>query len=160
MTLPAPSIPAASVPDPDSEKESSPKAFIAVIGLAILVVVLCGLGAALSGVFDFGPGSPDTDVATSDDPNRDQPPKVPGTTFSDGQWLVGADIEAGTYSVTVGPESPGCTWEAQRQHRRRAQFGARVREFGSSSEALVVNIRVTDKIFQSVSCGTWSRTSD
>ena len=163
MTLPARSIPDAPAEDPDldpdSEKESSPKAVVAVVGLATLVVVFCGIGAAFSGVFDFGSDSASTDAPVSAAPNVDQPPKVPGTTFSDGQWLVGEDIQAGTYSVTVGPDSPGCTWE-RNANTNGVPSSVLESGNGAAGKALVVNIRQTDKIFQSVHCGTWQRTSD
>jgi hypothetical protein len=159
VTLPARSLPAASPQEPDSAEESSPKAFIAVVGVAILVVVLCGLGAALSGVFNFGTGSPNTEAATTTDPNANQVPKVPGTKFSDGQWFVGGDIQAGTYAVTVAAGSPGCTWE---RNANTDGTASSVLESGNGAagEALVVNIRQTDKVFQSRNCGTWQRTSD
>src|SRR5260370_42112639 len=37
--------------------------------------------------------------------------RVAGTSFQDGQWLGGGDIQAGTYAVTVPVDSNGCTRE-------------------------------------------------
>ncbi len=159
MTLPARSLPVSPPEDPNSDKESSPKAFIAVVGLAILMVVLCGLGAAMSGVFDFGSTTSGTEAETTATPFLDQPPNAPKTSFADGQWFVGGDIQSGTYAVTVKPGSPGCTWE---RNANTDGTASSVLESGNGSagESLVVNIKKTDKVFQSRNCGTWQRTGD
>lgn len=160
MTLPAPSPPAAppKAPDPDQEA-SSPIAFIAVVVVATLVVILCGLGATMSGLFDFAKSSAAPATATSAPAVTDAHVRVPGTTFVDGQWLVGGDIQPGTYSVTVKSGSPGCTWERDSSTDGTA---ASVLESGNghSDEVIVVVIKETDKVFQSRNCGSWHRISD
>jgi hypothetical protein len=132
---------------------------IAVIGVATLVVVLCGLGAAMSGLFDFASGSGDAETAATGGPAAGGDVPAPRTSFTDGQWIVGNDIEAGTYSVKVTAGSSGCAWE---RNANTDGTATSVLESGSGGEgqALVVIIRSTDKVFQSKNCGTWSRTGD
>lgn len=160
MTSPAQSPPAAhpEAPDPDPEA-TRPIAFIAVIGVATLIVILCGLGATMSGLFDFAKNSGAPAAAATSAAAVDVGARVPGTTFPDGQWLVGGDIQPGTYTVVVVPGSAGCTWERDSSSDATATS---VLESGNGSggETLVVNIRDTDKVFQSTNCGTWHRTSD
>jgi len=68
VTLSAQSPPDArpEASEPDREA-SSPIAFITVIGVATLVVILCGLGATMSGLFDFAKGSATPAAAIVDD---------------------------------------------------------------------------------------------
>ena len=160
MTLPAQSLPddatdldsSADVP----ERETSfPLTFLAVVGVSALVVILCVLGAAMSGLFAFG--------TFSDAPPANSVPgpaeKAPATSMPDGQWLVGQDIQPGSYSVTVVAGSPGCSWERNASTDGSA---ASVLDSGAGTEGqtLVVEIRDTDAVFQSRDCGTWERTGD
>jgi hypothetical protein len=79
------------------------------------------------------------------------PPTGPRTSFDDGQWVVGSDIESGTYH-TEG--SDDCYWE-------------RLSGFGGSSEEIIANnlgsgpqtvtIAPTDKGFSAQRCGTWTK---
>jgi hypothetical protein len=160
VTLPAQSPPEAlpQAPDPDPEA-SSPVALFAVIGVATLVVILCGLGATMSGLFDFAKGAQDPTAAAASEGPAGGAARVPGTSFPDGQWLVGGDIQAGTYSVTVAAGSPGCTWERNASTDGTAS-AVLESGIGAAGEAIVVNVKDTDKIFQSKNCGTWQRTSD
>ena len=159
VTLPAQSPPDARrvAPDPDPEA-SSPIAFFAVVGVATLVVILCGLGATMSGLFDFAKGAQPPTAAASPG-SADAAVRIPATSFPDGQWSVGGDVQAGTYTVTVVAGSPGCTWE-----RNAATDGTATSVLesgnGAPGEAIVVSIKDSDKIFQSKNCGTWQRTSD
>jgi len=160
VTLSAQSPPAAPPEAPDSDQEaSSPTAFIAVVIVATLVVILCGLGVTMSGLFNFAKSTAAPATATSAPAVADAHVRIAGTTFADGQWLVGGDIQPGTYSVTVGVGSPGCTWERDSSTDATAtsvlESGT-----GTSGITLVVGIKETDKIFQSRNCGTWQRTSD
>jgi hypothetical protein len=160
VTLPAQSPPDARpvAPDPDQEA-SSPIAFIAVVGVATLVVILCGLGATMSGLFDFAKSADTPAAAATSASVSDIGVRVPGTTFADGQWLVGGDVQPGTYSVTVVAGSPGCTWE-----RNASTDGTATSVLesgnGTAGEPIVVGIKDTDKVFQSRNCGTWHRVSD
>ena len=165
MTLPAQSLPddatEADPIDPDdagdpSEREPSfTLTFIAVVGISALVVILCVLGAALFGGFNLGGGADEPSASGGTGPVE----RAPATTMPDGQWLVGKDIQPGSYSVTVPAGSPGCSWERNASTDGSATS---VLESGSGTEAqtLVVGIRATDVVFQSRGCGTWERTGD
>jgi putative cell wall-binding protein len=72
--------------------------------------------------------------------------------FSDGQYIVGTDISAGTWSAPGGPQ---CYWE------READFS------GGTSSIIANDVTVTNPIvtisssdagFKTDNCGTWSRT--
>jgi hypothetical protein len=85
--------------------------------------------------------------------------RVPATTVPDGQWLVGGDVQAGTYAVTVVAGSPGCHWERNASTDGTASAVLDSGN-GGAGEVIVVSVKDTDKIFQSKSCGTWHRTGD
>jgi len=143
--------------EPPKREFSSRFAFIGVVIVGALVVIGCVLGTTMSGLFRFGG---DTVNAAADTvSSAPSGPRVPGTSFEDGQWLVSGDIQPGTYAVTVPPDSGGCTWE-----RNASTDGtpSSVLESGTgkSGAALVVGIKSTDKVFQSNGCGTWHRTGD
>jgi hypothetical protein len=127
-----------------------------VVGVGVALIVLCGLGAAVSGLW----GSLGDDA---DEPVTDVGPVAsvagpsvagPTTTFGDGQWLVGPDIVAGAYTATVPADSPTCSWE-----RRTSSDGtvSAVLEYGGgrAGEKIVVDIRPTDRVFRSLGCGSW-----
>lgn len=160
MTLPAPAPtvvpPEATEPDED---ESSPAALLVVVGVSTLVVILCVLGATLSGLFSFVTVLESTSALGSALPTGAVSARAPGTSFPDGQWVIGGDIQPGTYSVTVAAGSSGCTWE-----RNAATDGtaSAVLESGTgiAGEAIVVSIKDTDKAFQSKGCGAWQRLGD
>jgi hypothetical protein len=112
----------------------------------------------MSGLFKLGG---DTVNAAAADPSSPAAggPRVAGTSFDDGQWLVSGDIQPGTYKAVVPPESGGCSWERSASTDGTAssvlESGA-----GKGGESLVVGIKPTDKVFQSSGCGTWHRTGD
>jgi hypothetical protein len=162
VTLPAQSLPDdATEPDMDADPDPSERdapftlTFLAVVGISALVVIFCVLGAAVYGLFNTGgageevPASVGTTAAAL----------APATSMPDGQWLVGQDIQPGSYSVAVAVGSPGCTWERNSSTDGSAtsvlESGA-----GNEGQTLVVGIRDTDVVFQSRGCGTWQRTGD
>ena len=80
----------------------------------------------------------------------------PATSFEDGTWLVGADIEPGTYRTPADPES-NC-------------YMARLSGLSGSPDDIimehqgaghdhdhVIEIEPTDAAFQTTGCGTWER---
>ena len=159
MSLPADSLPDLMLEDSEPPKRefSSRFAFIGVVIVGALVVIGCVLGTTMSGLFRFGDDTANAAADTSS--SAPSGPRVAGTSFPDGQWLVSGDIQPGTYAVTVPKDSAGCTWE-----RNASTDGtpSAVLESGAgkSGEALVVGIKTTDKVFQSNGCGTWHRTGD
>lgn len=144
-----------SFPEQDDdapERDSfSPLTFFAVIGVTSLVVILCVLGAAFTGLFDFGGESTGPENVVINNAER-----VPATSMEDGQWLVGTDIQPGTYSVTVMDGSAGCTWE---RNSSTDGTSASVLEsgLGEEGDTITVDIEATDVIFQSKGCGHWER---
>ena len=155
VTPPAQSLPETSQPESPGRGLSSPAAFIGVVAVSALVIILCVLGLTMSGIFGrTSPGSDGAPVAASPDV------ATAGTLlsrFDDGEWLVGADIRPGTYATTVPVGSSGCVWE----RRDSADGTARsVLESGVGDERqkLVVDIKPTDKVFQSAGCGHWQLT--
>src|SRR6266487_4109390 len=73
------------------------------------------------------------------------------TSFSDGMYIIGPDIEPGTYK-SGGQQ--GC------YYARLSGFGGTVDDIISNANtdtAAIVTISASDKGFQSDSCGTWTR---
>lgn len=74
------------------------------------------------------------------------------TTFTSGIFIVGTDIDPGTYKSTGAKDSTSCYW-------------ARLSGFGGSLDEIIANnvsgntvatISATDKGFSSTGCGTWT----
>jgi hypothetical protein len=75
------------------------------------------------------------------------------TPFSNGTYIVGADIAAGTWSA---PASPGCYWE------RLAGFSGALSDIIANQltdGSAVVTISLLDKGFRASQCGTWTKTA-
>jgi hypothetical protein len=94
--------------------------------------------------------------AALDQQQKDLDARIAGikaTSFGDGVWRVGADIQPGTYRATDTRE---CYWE-------------RMRDFGSGLDSIIANENVngpavvtiapSDAGFKSVRCGTWTKVS-
>jgi hypothetical protein len=90
-------------------------------------------------------------AAATTKPTPTPPPKPQFATFQDGTFIVGTDIQPGTYRTRSGPS--GC-------------YFARLKGFGGSLDDIlanentdapaVVTIAPTDKGFESSRCGTWT----
>lgn len=78
--------------------------------------------------------------------------KQPKTSFSDGTFLVGKDIQAGTYRNQTGYDS--CYWE--RLSGTSGSFTEIIANDNPQGQA-VVTILEGDNAFSSKRCGTWSR---
>ncbi len=77
-------------------------------------------------------------------------PKTPLTSFGDGTYIVGTDIEAGTYHTSGGQF---CSYE------RLSGFGgtdADIIAIENPNGSAIVTIAPTDKGFLSANCGTWT----
>lgn len=73
------------------------------------------------------------------------------TSFDDGTYIVGTDLEPGTYRNTG---DQGCYWA------RLSGFGGTTDEIISNDNtdtAAIVTISTSDKGFQSNGCGTWTK---
>jgi len=95
------------------------------------------------------------------EPNPTEPPVLTPTpsptpdpgykTFGDGAWIVGKDIEAGTYRSSGSGNF--CYWE------RLSGFGGTLQEIIANdiaSARAIVTIDANDAGFRSEDCGTWS----
>lgn len=116
--------------------------------------VLVALAVAPDGITELGfvplPFGTPAPVPTSPEGAR------PGgaTSFGDGTWRVGVDIEPGTYRAVS--ESDRCHWE------RLSGFGGayeEVIEWDSAYDPgpVIVSIDPTDAGFTTTGCGTWTR---
>ena len=137
------------------------------VGLVLLAIALLPV-LARNGVFDGLLGRSD------DDPPTVAPtvPPVPvpaadaRTSFGDGAWLVGPEIEAGTYR-TDGPSS-GCYWARLAEFSNVKTFLDRSDAAAESDtgpeigadEVIVVRIREGDAAFETIGCGTWRRVEE
>lgn len=75
----------------------------------------------------------------------------PTAPFGNGQWIVGTDISAGTWSA---PGGPNCYWE------RESDFTGDINSVIAndlSAVTPVVTISATDAGFTSEDCGTWTK---
>lgn len=84
--------------------------------------------------------------------DQQQQPTDPNPHFSDGTWLVGKDIQPGTYRTRKA--SPSCYWE------RMADLTGGVDSTLANDNTdypAVVTIAATDKAFKSERCGTWTQ---
>ena len=78
-------------------------------------------------------------------------PSVAKTTFGDGEWAIGKDIVAGTYTT----QSAGnCRW-----HVESGSGGGQNGNIAddNSSGQVTIAVSSTDKVFTSEGCGTWVR---
>jgi hypothetical protein len=83
-------------------------------------------------------------------PPAPPPPPGPKTTFGNGTWRVGKDIQAGTYHTNGGS---GCYWE------RQSGTGGSLDDIIANDNAtgpVTVTIDETDAAFKSQGCGTWT----
>jgi hypothetical protein len=175
VTLPAQSSPDATPPDevpyiaplsaddlppgrlpeqaPPDRRLSSPAAFIGVVAVTTLVIILCVLGATMSGLFGFlGPSTEGEPALATSAPAPSA--RQPVTAFDDGLWAVGLDVRAGTYATVVPAGSAGCTWE-RKDSTDGSAFSVLESGVGAEGQRVVVDIKPTDKVFQSVGCGRW-----
>jgi hypothetical protein len=136
---------------------SSPAAFIGVVAVTTLVIILCVLGATMSGLFGSLSGADPDGQPAAAQTDATQPIRGPVDTFDDGQWAVGLDVKAGTYATTVPAGSAGCTWE-RKESTDGSAFSVLESGVGAVGDKLVVDIKATDKVFQSSGCGRWQRT--
>lgn len=79
-------------------------------------------------------------------------PKSPATNFGDGNYVVGTDIQAGTYRTRVG--SPGC------YYARLSGFSGSMGEIlanNNTDAPAIITISASDKGFNTSNCGTWTQ---
>jgi hypothetical protein len=108
------------------------------------------------------PGEPFTfteysTIASGEQPNTagGEPAPTAAPTFGDGIWVVGEDIQPGTYRSDV-PAGELCYWE------RLSGFGGDILEDVITNDLVegpqqaIVEIQESDAGFNSDDCGTWT----
>lgn len=78
------------------------------------------------------------------------PPPTPATTFDDGDWSVGQDVQPGTYRSDAGPF---CWWE--RAVGFTHDIGDQIVDYGMPTEPVTVTIAAGER-FTSIGCGRWT----
>ena len=137
-------------------------ALAAVLGSVLLVG--CGDGASSTGSMTAtvtAPAPPPVSVAATVPPAEtpeSEPAPTTRTSFDNGMFVVGTDIQPGTYS-SAGPINPSlglCSYI-----RLKDTSGDLAKDSiggGSSPGPAVVTIKDSDAAFQSVNCKTWTKT--
>jgi hypothetical protein len=74
----------------------------------------------------------------------------PATTFGDGDWAVGPNIQPGRWTAPGGPD---CTWARTRDF---SHTPAGVVASDSPSGAVAVDVAPSDVGFSTTGCGTWT----
>ncbi len=84
------------------------------------------------------------------------PPPAPKTTIdNDGTYVVGTDIEPGTYTSAGGAAGGTCYWK-----RMSSLNGSDIIDNALSSKPQVVQIDPSDKAFKTDHCQPWQKTDD
>lgn len=94
----------------------------------------------------------DQDAAAQKKAAEEAARNAPKTSFGDGTFLVGKDIEAGTYRNSPGYDS--CYW--QRSSGTSGSFDE-ILANGNPQGQAIVTIQPTDNSFTSQRCGTWNK---
>lgn len=147
-------------PPPAPPKRGVPTS-VKVIGWGIAGIVAIGVIANLGG----GSGTPTSrTVATESAPRPTTPapttparPVGPQTSFGDGTWIVGADIEPGTYRSTGAQE--GVFEFCSYSRLRDASSDGDTLSWGTANanEPIVIAIKASDGAFKSAGCATFTK---
>ncbi len=135
------------------------------IGVVLLSMVVI-VALARAGALDRFAEQTDAEGGVVDDPPPTRaaaPAEGARTSFGDGAWLVGPEIEPGTYR-TDGPSSR-CYWALLAEFsnvkafldRSEAASKADQGPETGADEAIVVRIRGSEAAFETMGCGTWRR---
>jgi len=128
------------------------------------VLLLCG-GSAL--LFAAAGGTNNTVQPTTDQqetqghtPGGITNPDAPAAAeFGDGQWAVGAEIKAGTYtSIVPGGAFAFCMWQRLSGFSGNAEQDIIAFGSGDEGDRMRVTIKAKDVGFSSDGCGVWKRT--
>ena len=90
-------------------------------------------------------------------------PQLPATSFGDGTWIVGVDIQHGTYRSIPLKEDTSCYWDAVSDFTGGMNSiiaydsGPLDDEHNDGGGPMVADIYATDAGFISKGCGTWER---
>ncbi|MGV0742977.1 hypothetical protein [Mycolicibacterium sp. XJ870] len=121
------------------------KAATAVAAMAIVA------GGAFSGIASADPPPPAPAPVPAPAPG---PPPAPATAIDhDGIFVVGTDIEPGTYASAGPVENGTCYWK-----RMADLHGGDIVDNAFSKKPQTVLIDATDKAFKTSGCQTWQKT--
>ncbi len=82
-----------------------------------------------------------------------QAPAHPASSMGEGRFLVGKDIEAGTYRAVVPTDSPGCSWE--RLNSLTGGFASIIdNDDVEPGDHVVITVQASDKVVSVSGCGT------
>jgi hypothetical protein len=81
-------------------------------------------------------------------------PSGPATSIDGGTYVVGSDIEAGTYRTTGSASGLPCYWA--RLKDTTGEFSSIITN-GSPTGQATVTIKSTDGAFETAGCGTWQK---
>ena len=157
------------------QKPKSRKRLWLIIGIVVLVFIV--IGAIASGTNSNQPTTTTTQAtqpaSTGQQPQPTTQPPTPTSQqaathnsatnsyittaitypqFGDGTFVVGQDIQPGTYRTQVA--SPGC------YYARLSGFGGTIGDIianANTDAPAIVTISASDKGFESVGCGTWTK---
>ncbi len=125
-------------------------------GFAIILASLLACGStdnnAGTVVNNTSDSTPQATAAKSSSTAKPTPTPVPYAHFGDGTFVVGKDIQPGTYRTREA--SPGC------YYARLKGFGGTVDDIIANDNTdypAIVTISRTDKGFESENCGTWTK---
>jgi len=82
---------------------------------------------------------------------------TPQPAFSDGQFIVGSDVQPGTYFVNT---FSGCYWERQANFNGDLDSIISNELISVTTGQSIVTILESDKGFQSQNCGSWYKEAD
>lgn len=127
-------------------------AFFATLGL----LVVAGIAVGVSTVRE-GPALPELNLPLTEPARDEAGSAVPDGTVTNGMWLVGTDIQPGTYR-TPGPADsvlPNCYWERLRD--ASGEFSAIIAN-GNATGPVSVTV-LAGEYFASSGCRSWERVS-
>ncbi|MGH9211597.1 MAG: DUF1707 SHOCT-like domain-containing protein [Acidimicrobiales bacterium] len=81
------------------------------------------------------------------------PPAAPATTMGNGDWLVGSDIQAGTYRSTGPSGVLECAWERASDFTH--DMTGDLVDYDFTADPAVVQVRAGER-FTTDGCGTWT----
>ncbi len=147
-------------PQMEPQKPKSRKRLWLIIGAVVLVLIVIGAIASQAGNSSQPTTTPQVTqpAGSSQQPTtRPATPTTQPTTatypqFGDGTFVVGKDIQPGTYRTREA--SSGC------YYARLSGFGGTLGEIianNNTDAPAIVTIAATDKGFESTRCGTWTK---
>lgn len=162
---------------PQPPKKSSKALIVTIVVAVVALAVGCGIGTAIgsSGTTPAAASGPQpavtvtaTETVTAAaviQPTQAAPattkaavpakPAVP-TSFGDGTFLVGKDIQPGVYSVTVPSDSNGCYWERDKDLNGGLNSILANDDLNPGAHG-TINVRKSDYAVTSNDCGTWKK---